>query len=67
VRNVRGWLPDLELARILRAASTAPATVIGEHATGEIAVGKAADLVVLDDNLEVVACLTQGVGRIGLG
>lgn len=64
VRNILGWLPDLPLERVLRSASTAAAGVIGEQSTGELVVGKDADLVVLDDNLEVVACLTRGVGRI---
>lgn len=66
VRNVRGWLPRLPLERILRAGSTAAAAAIGERTTGEIAAGLSADLVVLDEGLEVAACLTQGVGRIGL-
>lgn len=60
VRNVHGWLPHLPLERILRAASTAPAAVIGEEVTGEIAEGKAADLVVLDDRLEVATTLVRG-------
>jgi N-acetylglucosamine-6-phosphate deacetylase len=60
VRNVRGWLPHLPLERILRAASAAPAAAIGENGTGEIAEGKAADLVVLDSGLGVVATLVRG-------
>lgn len=60
VRNVRGWLPHLPLERILRAASTAPAAAIGEAGAGEIAEGKAADLVVLDNQLEVAAAVVRG-------
>lgn len=65
VRNVHEWLPRLPLGRILNAASSAPATAIGETKTGEIAPGKRADLVVLDRNLSVVAVVAGGIGRIG--
>jgi N-acetylglucosamine-6-phosphate deacetylase len=60
VRNVHGWLPSLPLEHILRAASTAPANAIGEQATGTIAAGNAADLVVLGEGLQVAAALVRG-------
>jgi N-acetylglucosamine-6-phosphate deacetylase len=60
VRNVRTWLPQLSLERILRAASTAPATLIGDDRLGAIEPGRAADLVVLDDDLQVAATLVRG-------
>jgi N-acetylglucosamine-6-phosphate deacetylase len=65
VRNVRSWLPQLPLGRILNAASSAPAAAIGEERTGVIAAGKPADLTILDHDLSVVAALTGGVGRMG--
>lgn len=66
VRNVRDWLPRLPLERILRAATSAPAAVIGETRVGEIAAGKAADLVILDARLKVVATVLRGELRDGL-
>jgi N-acetylglucosamine-6-phosphate deacetylase len=60
VRNVHGWLPDLPIERILRAASSAGAAAIGERATGEIAEGKVADLVALDSGLQVAAAWIKG-------
>jgi N-acetylglucosamine-6-phosphate deacetylase len=65
VRNIHDWLPHLPLERVLRAAAAAPAAVIGEHARGEIAEGKLADLAVLGDQLETVATITKGIGPIG--
>jgi N-acetylglucosamine-6-phosphate deacetylase len=65
VRNVRGWLPQLPLERILLAASTAPAAAIGETTCGEITPGKRADLVILDATLTPVAALAGGKGLMG--
>ena len=48
------------LAEALAAASTSPARVIGEPHRGEIRVGATADLVLLDDALEVVATIVGG-------
>jgi N-acetylglucosamine-6-phosphate deacetylase len=51
VRNVHAWLPTLPRDRLLAAASSDPAAVIGEsHA---LLAGESADLVALDDNLHV--------------
>ncbi len=60
VRNLHRWLPDVPLARILRAASSAAAAVIGETDAGEIADGRNADLVVLDSELNVVETIVRG-------
>jgi len=60
VRNLRRWLPDVPLARILRAASSAPAAVIGETDAGEIVEGRSADLVLLDSDLNVVETIVHG-------
>lgn len=60
VRNLHRWLPRLPLEDVLRAASSAPAAVIGETQTGAIVEGRSADLVVLDSNLEVVATICRG-------
>lgn len=67
VRNVRSWLPHLPLERILRAATSAPAAVIGETKVGEIAEGKEADLVILDARLEVVATVLRGKKKLSAG
>lgn len=54
VRNLVSYGIPLETA--VKAATYAPAKVIGrEHEIGSIAPGKRADLVVLDENLDIVA------------
>ncbi len=60
VRNLRNWMPRLDLADVLRAASSAPAAVIDERSCGRIVEGCAADLVLLDSNLEVVETICRG-------
>jgi N-acetylglucosamine-6-phosphate deacetylase len=60
VRNVRRWLTDVPLDRAVRAASWAPAAVIGETEAGRIVEGGRADLVVLDADLEVVETICGG-------
>jgi N-acetylglucosamine-6-phosphate deacetylase len=60
VRNVRRWLPSLPVERILRAASSSAAAAIGEHRTGDLAEGRDADLVLLDDAFEPVLTIVQG-------
>jgi len=60
IRNVRSWLPRMERADVLRAASSDPAAVIGEASTGQITEGCGADLVVLDLDLEVVETICRG-------
>ena len=49
------------LERALHAAATAPARLAGRPDTGRIAVGYPADVVVLDDDLNVVRTLVDGV------
>jgi N-acetylglucosamine-6-phosphate deacetylase len=62
VRNLHSLgaaLPDA-----LEAASTVPARVLGLRKVGAIAVGHPADLVVLDDNLEIERVLVGGEARV---
>jgi N-acetylglucosamine-6-phosphate deacetylase len=59
VRNLVAFT-GAEPSAALVAASATPARVIGEPNRGEIRVGAAADLVVLDDALEVVAAIVGG-------
>ncbi|GIW41622.1 MAG: N-acetylglucosamine-6-phosphate deacetylase [Candidatus Binatia bacterium] len=65
VRTLRGWFPALPLARVLWAASGAPCEVLGLRERGEISPGRVADLVLLDEKLEVVATMCRGVFRYG--
>jgi len=58
VRNVVGLGIDLAVA--VRMASTNPARCMGLHDRGQIAVGKRADLAVLDEQLDVSATLVAG-------
>jgi N-acetylglucosamine-6-phosphate deacetylase len=51
VRNLHAL--GVPLAQALEAACTVPARVIGEKRRARLAVGLPADIVVLDDNLEV--------------
>jgi N-acetylglucosamine-6-phosphate deacetylase len=58
VRNLHGLgvpLPDA-----LAAATAVPARVLGLHAAGRLEVGLPADVVVLDDNLEIARVLVGG-------
>jgi N-acetylglucosamine-6-phosphate deacetylase len=64
VRNLRSWLPRLPLESVLRAATSAPAAVIGETRVGEIAEGKEADLVIMNERLEMVATVMRGQLRL---
>jgi N-acetylglucosamine-6-phosphate deacetylase len=62
VRNLHSLgapLPDA-----LEAASTVPARVLGLRKIGRIAEGMPADLVVLDDNLEIERVLVGGEARV---
>jgi N-acetylglucosamine-6-phosphate deacetylase len=59
VRNLVAFT-GAEPSAALVAASATPARVIGEPDRGEIRVGAAADLVILDDALEVVATIVGG-------
>jgi N-acetylglucosamine-6-phosphate deacetylase len=58
VRNLHEL--GVELADALTAASTVPAGVAGRPDLGRLAVGALADIVVLDDRLEVERVLVQG-------
>jgi len=60
VRNLRQWLPRRPVEEILASAASAPAAVIGESSAGVIAAGHAADVVVLDADLQVVATICGG-------
>jgi len=51
---------DVDLAEALQAASTTPADAIGRPDLGRLQAGAAADLVVLDGDLEVAATLVDG-------
>lgn len=58
VRNAVAW--GIPLADVLTMASTTPARVAGRPDLGRIAVGAPADLVLLDDALQVVQVLRAG-------
>jgi N-acetylglucosamine-6-phosphate deacetylase len=61
-------LAGIPLEEALRMASTRPADVLGEHERGRIAPGMHADLVLLDDALQVRATWIGGKpARIGAG
>jgi N-acetylglucosamine-6-phosphate deacetylase len=62
VRNVHGLGIPLEEA--LAAASEVPARIAGRPDLGRLAPGAPADVVVLDDNLEIVRVLVQGGDRV---
>ena len=58
LRNVVAF--GLPLTDAVYSASTAPAQAVGLHDTGSIEVGKCADLVVLDKDLNLVAVYVNG-------
>jgi N-acetylglucosamine-6-phosphate deacetylase len=62
VRNLHALGAPLE--GVLEAASTVPARVLGLKDAGRIEVGKPADIVVLDDNLEVASVLMRGEAHV---
>ena len=62
VRNLHGLGAPLEDA--LTAASAVPARVIAEPAAGRLEVGLPADVVILDDNLEIERVLVGGEARV---
>jgi N-acetylglucosamine-6-phosphate deacetylase len=62
VRNLHALGASLE--RSLEAASVVPARVLGLRGAGRIEVGNAADIVVLDESLEVERVLVGGENRV---
>jgi N-acetylglucosamine-6-phosphate deacetylase len=62
VRNLHALGAELEEA--LAAASTVPARIVGRRDLGRLAVGAPADVVVLDDRLEVQRALVGGGERV---
>jgi N-acetylglucosamine-6-phosphate deacetylase len=58
VRNLHAL--GVPLVDVLQAAAAVPARAIGAHDAGEIAVGAAADVVVLGDDLEIERVLVGG-------
>ena len=62
VRNLHALGVPLEDA--LRAAATVPARIAGRPDLGRLAPGAPADVVVLDDHLEIVRVLVDGGERV---
>jgi N-acetylglucosamine-6-phosphate deacetylase len=62
VRNLHAL--DVSLEDAVGAATTTPARVLGDPDLGRIAVGLPADLVVLDDRLEIERVLVGGEVRV---
>jgi N-acetylglucosamine-6-phosphate deacetylase len=62
VRNVHALGVPLEAA--LRAAGEVPARVLDDNTVGRLAIGLPADIVVLDDRLEVERVLIGGETRV---
>jgi N-acetylglucosamine-6-phosphate deacetylase len=61
LRTLREWFPALPLERFLAAATAAPAALLGLTDCGAaVAPGGAADLALLNDQLEVVVTVCQG-------
>lgn len=59
VRNMVAWA-DVAPVEALRMATEVPARVLGRTDIGQIAVGATADLVVLDEGLQVMATIVGG-------
>jgi N-acetylglucosamine-6-phosphate deacetylase len=62
VRNLHAL--GVPLAAALAAGSTVPASVVGDDTVGRLNVGLPADVIVLDDNLEVERVLVGGEERV---
>ena len=60
LRTARKWLPDLALAEVVRMATQTPAEALGLRTRGRVAVGQAADLVVLDARCHVRQTIVGG-------
>ncbi len=52
------------LEQAVRAATETPASVIGATSVGRLSIGSAADLVVLDDRLEILRVIVAGETRV---
>ena len=52
------------LEEAVRAATETPASVIGASSVGRLSIGSAADLVVLDDRLEILRVIVAGETRV---
>lgn len=55
---------DVPLERALEAASAVPARILGDPKLGRLSPGERADIVVLDDSLDVVRALVGGETRV---
>lgn len=64
VRNLHALGAPLEHA--VAAATTIPASVIGRSDVGRLSLGGPADVVVLDDRLEIVRVLVKGEERVAI-
>jgi len=62
VRNVHGL--GIPLADAVAAATAVPARVLGKPELGRLDIGLPADLVVLDDNLEIERVCVGGEDRV---
>jgi N-acetylglucosamine-6-phosphate deacetylase len=62
VRNLHALGASLEHA--VAAASTIPASVLGRTDVGRLSLGGSADVVVLDDRLEIARVLVRGEERV---
>src|SRR5204863_181141 len=62
VRNLHGL--GVPLAEAVAAATVVPARVLGAHDLGRLQVGLAADLIILDDNLEIERVCVGGEDRV---
>jgi N-acetylglucosamine-6-phosphate deacetylase len=62
LRNLRGL--GIPFSQAVAAATTVPARVLGAPDLGRLDVGLPADLVVLDDNLEIERVCVGGEDRV---
>jgi N-acetylglucosamine-6-phosphate deacetylase len=61
IRNLFNWFSDIALREIFMMASLNPATVIGiDGSKGRIAVGKDADIILIDEHFNVTLTIVEG-------